>query len=201
MWKDYFSFNKRQRNGILVLLSLIVIMLAWLAISNHISPAMGNVDVTGLKAEVTKVHTDTISNHADKTPLISSIELNKAEEGDLDANPQLAAYSKAIIAYRSKLGGFTNKEQLWEIHDMDTAHYKAICKCISIDSTQVHKLALNKSTVKQLAKHPYIGHYLAEAIVNYRKQHGKYKRVADLLKNAAIDKSSYRKIQPYLSTE
>src|SRR5690242_5312787 len=102
MWKDYFSFNKRQRNGIIVLLSVIVVMIGWLIISNHLPPERGNVKFTVLKSVKTS---STISATS------QIIELNTATFSSLESNSTIAPYTKAILNYREKLGGFTKKQQ------------------------------------------------------------------------------------------
>lgn len=143
MWKDYFSFNKRQRNGIIVLLSLIVIMLVWLTVSDHIPPKEGTVDFSLFKAEI-----------------------DKAKAG------------------AKQTDSVTIEEHL----NTDT-------------SVHITSININYCTVKELSKVPNVGYYLAQAIVNYRVQHGNYKEVKDLLKNAAIDEITYSKIERYLTTE
>jgi len=196
MWKDYFSFNKGQRNGIIVLLSLIVIMITWLVISNHLSPIAGNLNLSDFKTQTGVTQGNSIEP---TTTSASLIELNSAGFSLLESNPKTALYADAIVKYRDKLGGFVNKEQLLEVPDMDSLRYKDICNYISIDSTKIHKLLLNKATMKEFAKHPYIGYYMAQAIFNYREEHGNYKTLNDLLKNAAIDNITFSKLAPYLS--
>jgi len=194
MWKDYFSFNKRQRNGILVLLFLIGAMLTWLFVSDHLSPSHGNIDFSKFKADLKNDNSDV---RGSRSPV--NIELNSANFKLLESNEKLAPYAHEIMDYREKLGGFVAKEQLRELHKMDTAAYNSICSYITIDTTQVHKLKLNSTTIKELGRHPYIGYYLAQAIVNYRIQHGDYKKLRDLLKNVAVDEATFFKISPYLS--
>jgi|SRR6185312_258121 len=197
MWKDYFSFNKRQRNGIIVLLFIIVAMIGWLVISNHLLPSPGNSDFSAFKSQLSKIPGDSSTTIAAKTS--SAIELNGADFSELGNNPELEKFAKAIVSYRNKLGGFVNKKQLLEVHDIDSLNYKMVCNYVSVDSTKIRKLSLNKATIKELAKHPYIGYYLSQAIVNYREEHGNYKAVTDLLKNAAIDNITFNKLAPYLS--
>lgn len=166
-------------------------MIGWLVISNHLPPEQGNAKLAAFNAAKVPSATNTVTQ---------KIELNGATFSVLEGNSTIAPYTKAILNYREKLGGFINKKQLLEIKDMDTSAYTSICNCTSVDSTKIHILGLNTSTVKELTKHPYVGHFMAEAIVNYREQHGVYKTVRDLLKNAAVDKVTYARIAPYLNT-
>lgn len=193
MWKDYFSFNKRQRNGILVLLSIILVMLTWLFVSDHLEPTAGklNSPVNGdSKPEAINDNNRIYSSSV-------KVNLNYTTVDMIEHNPILAPYAKEIVAYREKLGGFYSKEQLKEIHGIDTNQYSTIRDCVDIDSTLILKFNLNTCTIKDLARHPYFGYFLSQAIVNYRNQHGNFKKVSDLRKSAAIDDSTYYKISPY----
>ena len=174
-----------------MLLSLIVIMIVWLIVSNHLPPERGNAK---LSTEIHNTKAPSVTN-----TIVQKIEINNATFSLLESDSVIAPYTKAILNYREKLGGFLSKRQLLEIKDLDTSTYTSICNYISIDSSKIHVLGLNTSTIKELSKHPYLGYYLAQAIVNYREQHGAYKTIRDLLKNAAIDNATYARIAPYLS--
>ena len=196
MWKDYFSFNKRQRNGLIVLLSLMLVMLVWLFISNYIPPANAHINFSAFKSQFASAHNRSASNAG-----VKQINLNTARKTTLEKNPEIAPYTQAIITYRRELGGFISKKQLLEIPGgMDTLHYRAICNCITIDSAKIRHILLNTASVKKLAKHPYLTHSQAQEIVNYRKRHGNYKQADDLLKDRIINKDTYNKIAPYLKT-
>jgi competence ComEA-like helix-hairpin-helix protein len=194
MWKDYFSFNKRQRNGIVVLLCIIVLMISWLFISEHLPPEKGTIVPQAFKPE----HADSVRPGKALSQL-NLIELNSANLLAIESNETMRSHAKAIIAYREKLGGFTDKRQLLEAYQFDSAEYRIISSAVNVDSTKIRKLSLNTASIKQLAKHPYIGYFTAQAIVNYREQHGEYKQLKDLLKNAAIDNITFNKLAPYLS--
>lgn len=49
-----------------------------------------------------------------------------------------------------------------------------------------------------MKKHPYISYYQARAIVQFRKQHGNYQSLEELLQIDLIEPSDFRKITPYL---
>ncbi|MCX6296783.1 MAG: helix-hairpin-helix domain-containing protein [Bacteroidetes bacterium] len=73
----------------------------------------------------------------------------------------------------------------------------AIGKYIEIDPSKIKKININTCEVADL-KNGYIKWNVANAIVNYRKSHGKYKSVDEIKKTDLVDDETYRKIVPYL---
>jgi len=106
-------------------------------------------------------------------------------------------YAKNIIKYRNSIGGFVKKEQLLEIWKFDQEKLDAIEKHIVVDATKIKKINLNSCEPADL-KSPYLSWTIANAIVNYRKNHGKYKTVDEIKKTDLVDEETYRKIVPYL---
>jgi len=69
------------------------------------------------------------------------------------------------------------------------------------DSTNLRKINLNTAGYEELNAHPYINSKIANVILAYRKQHGPFQDINDLLKVALVDAELYRKIAPYLKVE
>ena len=65
-------------------------------------------------------------------------------------------FSKNIIKYRNKLGGFTNINQLKEIYKMNEKTINLIVKNTSLNPKIISPINLNKDSIKPLIKHPYI---------------------------------------------
>lgn len=126
------------------------------------------------------------------------IELNSADSAELTSIKGIGAfYAKNIIKHRNALGGFVSKEQLLEIWKFDQEKLNAIEKYIDIDESKIKKININTCEAADL-KSPYIKWTVANAIVNYRKNHGKYKTVDEIKKTDLVDEETYRKIVPYL---
>ncbi|HXB11584.1 MAG TPA: helix-hairpin-helix domain-containing protein [Bacteroidia bacterium] len=136
MWKDYFSFNKRQRNGIIVLLALILIMMAWLIISNYIAPSKGNIDVSQFKSEVANANksstekavlgdSNIISENSSKAAVKMSI--NKCTIKELSHTPNIGYYlAQAIVNYRELHGPYKRIEDLLNNKAIDDSTYAKI---------------------------------------------------------------------------
>ncbi len=139
-----------------------------------------------------------IATNVPKVERLNVIELNSADSASLTTIKGIGAfYAKNIIKHRNALGGFVSKEQLLEIWKFDQEKLSAIEKYIDIDGSKIKKVNINTCEVADL-KSPYIKWTVANAIVNYRKNHGKYKTVDEIKKTDLVDEETYRKIVPYL---
>jgi competence protein ComEA len=65
----------------------------------------------------------------------------------------------------------------------------------------IKKLPVNTATVQELDAHPYITPKVANIMVDYRNQHGRYTSLASLYQIRALDKATLDKLAPYLSFE
>ena len=107
-------------------------------------------------------------------------------------------YSKQILEYREKLGGFisyTQFSEIWGLEKLDINNFKNQTK---IDTTFIKKININSATFDQLYSHPYINYNQSKAIINYRLQHGQFIDTKDIQNIVLIDSDLFRKIAPYL---
>lgn len=142
-----------------------------------------------------------IATNVPKVERLNVVELNSADSASLTTIKGIGAfYAKNIIKHRNALGGFVFKEQLLEIWKFDQEKLSAIEKYIDIDESKIKKVNINTCEAADL-KSPYIKWTVANAIVNYRKNHGKYKTVDEIKKTDLVDEETYRKIVPYLVIE
>ncbi len=125
-------------------------------------------------------------------------DLNDASASDLKTIKGIGnVYSKRIIKFRDRLGGFSDMNQLSEVYGMTPELMKKITAKFHILSG-VQKFDFNNDSVKLLIKHPYISYDLAWILINYRKQHGDIKNMDDLVEIKAIDDSLLQKLRPYV---
>ncbi|MCS6795075.1 MAG: helix-hairpin-helix domain-containing protein [Raineya sp.] len=130
---------------------------------------------------------------------ISKFDLNKADTAQLKKLRGIGEKrAMNIIKYREKLGGFANLEQIHEVWGLDSLAISSLKKYAYISANSWKKIAINTATVEDMKNHPYIGFRLANTIVNYRLQHGKFQNEADFAKIKAIDETTLQKLKPYL---
>ncbi|MBK8521152.1 MAG: helix-hairpin-helix domain-containing protein [Chitinophagaceae bacterium] len=67
-----------------------------------------------------------------------------------------------------------------------------------IGNSSVKKLNINTATVDELKTHPYLRYNIANAVVQYRLQHGSFSTVSDIKKIMMITEEIYNKAAPYL---
>ena len=144
------------------------------------------------------------TTYPEKTPYVKKefviVELNTADTLQLDKIKGVgAAFARRIANYRNKLGGFYKKEQLLEVYGLDSIKYNEIKDQVKINSTHLTKININTAEFDQLKNHPYLKYKQINAIINYRKQHGKYNSVDDLKKVLILSPQTIQNITPYLN--
>ena len=130
-----------------------------------------------------------------------SLNLNDASHSELQKIKGIGPIlSKRIIAYKKKLGGFISLTQLKEIYGLeDSVIYRIEKSFFVTDSILIAKKNINSITVDSLKKHPYINWNLANAIVEYRNQHGPYHTIEKIKSIHLVNDEIYLKIAPYLT--
>ncbi|MDO4159015.1 MAG: helix-hairpin-helix domain-containing protein [Prevotellaceae bacterium] len=105
------------------------------------------------------------------------IDLNTADTTLLKRVPGIgSAFARQIEYRRKKLGGFYSTSQLMEI----TGFPEESLSYFTISSPVKQKLKINKATLSELTRHPYIGFYQAKTIIDHRRLHGPIKSLDDL---------------------
>ena len=103
-----------------------------------------------------------------------------------------------IVNFRDKLGGFYSVSQVGETYGLPDSTFQKIKGSLQLGGT-VKRLDVNSATKEQLKTHPYIKWNLANAIVEYRNQHGAFKSLDELKNITIIDDTTFEKIVHYLS--
>jgi len=127
------------------------------------------------------------------------VNINEADTSDFIALPGIGGKLAArIVNFRDKLGGFYSVEQVGETYGLPDSTFQKIKILLQL-SSPVKKFNINTATKDELKSHPYIKWNLANAIVEYRNQHGAYKSLDELKKIALIDEATFERIVHYLS--
>lgn len=130
---------------------------------------------------------------------IQQLDLNTATEAMLVALPGVGVYTaQKIIAYRDRLGGFLDLNQLQEIKGLKMETLENILPYIELKK-MIQKMELNEVTIDRLKQHPYLNWNQANSIIKMRTQKGKFSSIEELKESVLIDEETYKKLLPYVS--
>ena len=90
-------------------------------------------------------------------------------------------------------------EQVAETYGLPDSTFQKIKSRLVIGSSNVKKLNINNATLDELKVHPYLRYNIANAIVQYRTQHGIFASVNDIKNIMLITDEIYNKVSPYLT--
>lgn len=123
--------------------------------------------------------------------------LNNLDTATLQRVPGIGSYyARRIVAYGERLGGYVSVDQLDEIDDVPAEAKKYMQVT---DGGHVRKLHINKLSVNELKRHPYINYYQARAIVDYRRLHGPITDLQQLSLLQDFPSEAIARLRPYVS--
>lgn len=127
------------------------------------------------------------------------IDLSNTDSTELIKLPGIGqVFSRRIILYGNKLGGYYCPEQLREVWGMTDSLYDRIMPHLFVSDSIPLTLAINSISQSELGKHPYVGYKLAKIIISYRTQHGSFKMLDDLKSVPLLSDENFRKLAPYV---
>lgn len=126
------------------------------------------------------------------------IVLNRADTTILRKVPGIGShFARKIVEYRRRLGGFYRVQQLLEIEDFPET---AIAFFIIPDSTQPKPcINVNRLSLNELKRHPYINFYQARDIVDYRRLHGPIKSLKELSLSRDFTPEAIERLEAYVT--
>jgi competence protein ComEA len=129
----------------------------------------------------------------------NSVELNSADSSVLCDLPGIGpGFSKRIMKYRDKLGGYANKIQLLEVYGFTPEMYAKVEGRLFVNSDIIRKINVNTSDFKVMIKHPYFTKDVVIRILEYRKIQGKISNIDELYKVKLLEKQVVEKLIPYI---
>jgi len=135
-----------------------------------------------------------------KKQVLNVVEVNLADSAALlEIRGVGPAFASRIIKYRERIGGFHKKEQLMEVFGLDSLKFNEIKSQVIIDTARLRKIFINAAVIGDFKNHPYIKYKQANALIQYRKQHGDFRNIADLSKVLILDAETINRIAPYLN--
>lgn len=122
--------------------------------------------------------------------------LNRADTAQLRKVPGIGSYfARKIVEYRERLGGYYRVQQLLEIEDFPET---AVNFFIIPDGTEFRKMNLNRLSLNELKRHPYINFYQAREIVDFRRLHGRIENLQQLSLSKDFPPEAIERLEPYV---
>jgi competence protein ComEA len=126
-------------------------------------------------------------------------DINRADSAEWSRLPGIGArLASRIVHFREKLGGFCGIDQVSETFGLPDSTYQNIKPYLRLNAVSVRQIDINNATEDVLQTHPYIRWQIAKAIVEYRRQHGGFHDVKELLQLAQMDSAKFDKLKPYV---
>jgi competence protein ComEA len=226
--RDYFTFSRTERNGLIVLVAIIAVLAAVRIIIPHVrksltydfsefqdqisefEKSLDNNKISSGKAEIIRKESD-----------IKYFDPNSATLEELEKAGLQTRVIKNIIKFREKGGRFKTREDIKKIYGLDSNEYMRIEPYILIrvdsavstmwnesgisDTFIRHNgfsvkppVPLNMSDSADLAGIYGIGPILSSRIIKYRKLLGGYISVAQLLEVYGMTPENYNRIRDFL---
>lgn len=137
-----------------------------------------------------------------KKPLPESIDVNTADTSAFITLPGIGSkLALRITSFREKLGGFYTVEQVGETYGLADSVFQRIKSYLNCANPVTRTININTADAATLKLHPYIKWNIANAIVQYRQQHGQFSSVEELRQIVAITPEIFQKIVLYLSVK
>ncbi|MCQ2114343.1 MAG: helix-hairpin-helix domain-containing protein [Bacteroidaceae bacterium] len=113
---------------------------------------------------------------------------------DFQRVPGIGPYfARQIKRYGERLGGYVNASQLLEIED-----FPEEAVSFFTPSEQIVKINVNKATLSQMKRHPYINYYQAKEIIDYHRLNGPLKSLDELRFSKFFSQKDIERLKPYI---
>ena len=143
---------------------------------------------------------DSISRqYPEKFNKLTVLNLNTVDTLTLSKIPGIGpSYSRSIVRYRERLGGFVNTAQLNEIEGLP----ERIEEWFVVETgVSVQQIPVNTSDFRTLVHHPYLNYEQVKVIVTHIRKYGPLRSWNDLRLYDVFTQADFDRLQPYFSFE
>lgn len=130
---------------------------------------------------------------------LTVLDLNTVDTLTLRKIPGIGVgYSRAIVNYRQRLGGFVSVAQLKEIEGLP----ERIEEWFTVDeNAMVNRISINKSDFKTLVRHPYLSYEQVKVITTHIRKYGPLRSWKDLQLYPEFTLHDFERLTPYFVFE
>ena len=139
-------------------------------------------------------------SYRDKKYSPQTIDINVSDTTAFIALPGIGSkLAQRIIAFRDKLGGFYSVEQIKETYGLPDSTFIKIKPKLILTNPAVKQININTANLDEMRSHPYIRYAIANAILQYRTQHGNFSSIDYIKKIMIVTDDVFTKVSPYLT--
>lgn len=207
--EDYFYWTRRERNGVLLLIAIIIITWA----SSHIYEFFYQPPATDFTDFFDIIKRDSIAKANESATsstqlLLFTFNPNTAIESEFLQLGLPKKVVKTILNYRNKGGRFYKKEDFKRIYGLTTSDYNRLESFIEISPTK-KVITVNKkknllfhfdpniATAKDFI-HLGLNTKIANNIIKYRNKGGHFNKKEDFKKIYGVNLDIYQRLEPYI---
>ena len=130
---------------------------------------------------------------------LTVLDLNTVDTLTLRKIPGVGVgYSRSIVSYRQRLGGFVSVAQLKEIEGLPDR----IEEWFTVDeNAEVNRISINKSDFKTLLRHPYLSYEQVKVITTHIRKYGPLRSWKDLQLYKEFTSRDFERLTPYFMFE
>jgi competence protein ComEA len=216
--KDYFTFSKSERNGLIILLSIVLILVlihkfSWFFFNE------GKSDFSKFEKEISNFQKSLVLKDTLKSDNIDEPTAKLSKSGIFnpnDANDSIwkqfglnEKQIKVIHNYLSKGGKFYKKEDLKKLYFMNEKVYLMLEPHININKNLSDKyiinspiiIELNSADTSDLLKIRYLSIQMIKRIIKYRDLLGGFFRKEQLLEVYGFKNELFKRIEKLISVD
>ena len=221
-WKDMMDFSSREKRGVVVLLSLLVLLII-IRFWQPWDKSADKYDFTGYEADIDGFEASLKEDRQNRYEYTGRSESNYKREKDKQKNkPDVPKFNfnpnavtrdemknlgfsdkliRDVENYRNAGGSFSSPADMKKLYNIDEEFYAAIEPYISLpmnSETEVYfkfdPNTISSDSLKLLG----FPENIAERWVKYRKSSGGFSDVEDVLKLYGIDTSHVKKLEEFM---
>lgn len=131
------------------------------------------------------------------------LELNTADTAELQLLRGIGRYTAVqIVRYRSELGGYYSTAQLSDsllqsrVPQLTSERIDSLLPHLMVDTSLIAPIQINRASVRQLQRHPYLTYKQAEQIYDLRRRKIHLQSISEL--TPILTSEEQQKLAPYL---